>query len=79
MIVIRKVVNVFNITTLLSVYMENNCRTYQYNRYIIAAKLQFLVDAKGVDCPAICEKVSSSSHYKEGLKYDNKGVAVCYC
>jgi hypothetical protein len=42
-------------------------------------KLQFLVDAKGADCPTICDKVYSSSQYKEGLQYDNKGVAVCYC
>lgn len=42
-------------------------------------KLQFLVDARGVDCPTLCDKVYSSPQYKEGLQYDNKGVAVCYC
>jgi archaellin len=42
-------------------------------------KLQFLVDAKGADCQTICDKVYSSSQYKEGLQYNTKGEAVCYC
>jgi hypothetical protein len=43
------------------------------------AKLQFFVDAKGADCPTICDKIISSSQYKEGLQYNNKGEAICYC
>lgn len=42
-------------------------------------RFQFLVRAKGVDCSTLCDQVSSSKSYTEGLLYNRNGEAVCYC
>jgi hypothetical protein len=42
-------------------------------------KLQFLVSAKGVDCMTICDQIYSSGQNEEGLHYNDKGEAICYC